>query len=670
MTRRRRGSWPETDKELADRDLVVTLAKRAGRHRLVFTVADLRTELSENFDLMRTHFGEEASDTTQPAKDPDPPTEEPGNTSEKYVGPKLHHSGDLWRHLAALEGDLIEEVGRRDFGQSPGSGSYRGRKKYVLRSRACEITAESAFPGAELDDPERAQLATWVAFRAGGSEPVPTADVTRVMQSIESLSLSKPIQTHALLQGLAVRGTPVVRKVAVAGERWVRWQPLGDEPDHEELQTWIKAYRRAGARPGSSVGKATVIEVGRELVRLTIRSSKSSTYRHGCSVRPHDVRAFAGSNEEGRLLAASIRRRSAGISAVIGDAAREVIGGTARVNTRIARVVAPFSGTVFYDVPDEPGFEQRVRIVTLQDLRSVLHEGVLESIEEDVHIARKLLADDATRSVELNTVIAARLLLAQREFGTLDDVLRDLEKDVGAFSETTQNEIREHRARFTEFLGRGIWSGDEEEVFENLTQKLGLNGADVLSAARPLVTPDEYAGWFSPDDRGGYTAAEFMWLAVPLRRFMNPRYTHRRDTDRDRAYKFMTDRVDALPYAANRLMAQSSTSLAAGARLLGRNFRSAVIIRRLGSSPDIELRRDALAALVLLDENPRELAEPILSNPSAPPDLLAETIMLLHVAGSCEPSTLPPWIRESRNWTVAAALREVMLARGLGRRIA
>jgi len=63
------------------------------------------------------------------------------------------------------------------------------------------------------------------------------------------------------------------------------------------------------------------------------------------------------------------------------------------------------------------------------------------------------------------------------------------------------------------------------------------------------------------------------------------------------------------------------------------------------------------------------LAEPLLADKSTPADLVAETIMLLHFDELWQPAFLPSWIRSSRNWTIAAALREVMLARAQGRRI-
>lgn len=668
MERRARGSWPGTDTEIADRDLVVALVKRVGVHRLVFTAADVRSELREISARIGPYFGADAAASAGGASQGFAGAEEDGEAEQKYVGPMLHHSGDLWRHLAALDGDLIAEVGRRDFGQLAGSGTYGGRKKYALRTREHELAVAAPAVG-ELDDLERVQLAAWVAFRVASSEPIPTNEITRVLQSVEPLSLTKPTQTYSLLQALAVRTPAVVEKVTVQGERWVRWRPLGPPPEHEDLDTWVEGYAHAAAEGINKTGKATLNEVGRELVCLAVRSSRSSTYPHGHSVRPHDVRAVADQNERAKLLAQSLRRRSRGIAAVITDAARETIGGVARVDIRIARIVAPLSATVYYDVPDEPGFDQRVRAVALQDLRNVLKGGVLERIEEEVRMAEDLADEYPTQRAALHVLIAARILMAQREFGELDDLLRGLERHAGEFSKGIRQEIHDHRARMNQFLGRSIWNGDEEEVFEAGCVAAGLDPVAVLSAARPLVTPDEYASWFSTHDLGSYTAAEFMWLAVPLRRFMNPSYTHRHDPDRQRAYRFTTDRVEALPYAASRLMAQSSSALAAGARLLGRNMRSTAVLRLLASSPDPALRRDTLAALVLLRENVGDLAAPVLNDRNAPAELSAETIMLLHLDATWDPSSLPERLRRGQDWTVGAALREVMLARSQGRRI-
>lgn len=655
MARRPRGSWPGTESEIADRDRIVTLVKRVGKHRLTFTAADLRAEIGQVPWL------------------------------------KLTHSAELWRHLAALDGDLIEEVGRRDFGQQVESGGYRGRKRYVLRSRLVEIPEAGADTIADLDNPERVRMALWVAFLCADSQPVATTAVTRVLKEIEPLTLEKsthrirqpgvaedafcepgqpkPVQTHAVLQALQARTPPAVERLRVEGERWVRWRPLGRVPVHDQFGDWLTDYRRSASGDASMAGKSTLNEVGRELIRLTIRARKSTTYPYGQSARLPDVREFAGSTEQGKQLAASIRRRSRSIAAVITDAARGVLAGMDRVAIRIARLRAPLSNRVYYDIPDEPGFEHRVRTIALHDLRHALRDGILQRIEDDMREATALPAEYAAAGPELELLVASRLLLAQREFAGLDDVLRDVETGMARFSLATRQELQDHRALLDQFLSRRPWSGDEEEVFENGCADYGLEPEAILGAPRPMVTPHDYASWFSEDDLGDYTPAEFMALAVPLRRFLNPRYTHRRDTNKSNVYQLTTDRVEALPYAANRLMARSSTPLAAGARLLGRNLRSAALVQCLALSDDSGLRRDALAALVLLDENPAALAAPFLSDPTTPTDTVADTLMLLHLSGSFDPAGLPERIRSTRDWHIGAALREVMLARSQRRRL-
>lgn len=633
MSRRARGSWPGTAEEIADRDKVVALANRVGVHRLVFTVADLRAEISDVPAL------------------------------------RLTHSSELSRHLAALDGDLIQEVGRRDFGQA-GAEGYRGRKKYVLRSRLIELGTDSEATNLhDIDDLERAHLALWIAFLSGGSQPVHTLQITSILHEIDALALDRPTQTHSLLQALASRTPQVVEKISSPGERWARWSPIGEAPHHDHFDEWLATFHERCADGRLPTGKATLNEVGRDLLRLTIRASKSSRYAHGRCARLDDVRACAGENAEAGALAASIRRRKRSIAEVIIDAARGVIGGTARVDVRIARVLGPLSNNVFYDIPDEPGFEQRVAVIALQDVRTALSDGTLEAIEEDMREARALEDIYYDAGSELKALIAARGVLARREFERIEYVLHSVEKHMGAFSALVREEIIGHRAVLNRFLSRGIWFGDEDDVLAHTCDELGLNLETVLGASRPAVTPDEYASWFPDSDLRHLTPAEFTNLAVSLRRFVNPRYTHARDTNRECAYRYTIDRVEALPYAAMRQMASAATPLAAGARLLGRNFRSPELTTLLGSSPDPALRVDSIAALILLNGDPRPAADALLSDVSTLSDVVAEVVRLLHLVPGWNPAMLPPHVRSSRDWTVLAAIRDVVLARDQSRRI-
>src|SRR5690606_15292077 len=97
--------------------------------------------------------------------------------------------------------------------------------------------------------------------------------------------------------------------------------------------------------------------------------------------------------------------------------------------------------------------------------------------------------------------------------------------------------------------------------------------------------------------------------------------------------------------------------------------RSPGLTRLLGSSADPALRTDSIAALVLLDEEPGQIADQFLSDPSTPAVIVAETIQLLHLVPGWNPATLPAHVRLSRDWTVSSAIREVILARDQGRRI-
>ncbi len=625
MGRRPRGSWPGTPAEWADRDRVVTLAKRVGKNRLVFSTHELRREMAQVERL------------------------------------SLNASGDLARHLAALEDDLVVEVGRRDFG----SGG-RSRKKYVLRSRLIEFERmpESSTP--EFDDVERAQQALWVAVEASGVEEVPTRLVTEVLRNIEPLAPTRPDeQTYNLLERLVRRRGPAAEKVKRDGERWRRWRPLGPRPDHAEFDQWVAEFKRLKATDAdlTRLGQATAQEVGRELVRIAVRTRASSRYPQGKSVRMSEIRDTAGSDGEAKRQAESIRRRARSLGQVISDAARDVIDGRERVAARVVRVRGPLSDNVYYDVPDEPGFERRRRIVWLKDLRRTLQGGALERIEQDQREAQDLRSLYPEAGLELEAVIAGRALLGQREFEGLEDVLKHVAAMEPSFSRAVRNEIAQHRRTLRSFLGKGIWTGEEEEVLNSAARRLGIEVQHVLSVQRPLIRPDEYVGWFPEGDLRDYTPGEFMALAATVRRFLNPRYTHRNDPDANHRYYWFADRVEALSYAAEKLMARSAAPLAAGARLLGRNLRSAVLVRCLGESSDPALRRDAMAALTLLGEpGAAAIGAELLSDASAPSDAVASTLWVLHVAGELDVQALPAHVRSSRSWVVSSALREVILA--------
>jgi hypothetical protein len=606
---------------------VIALVKRVGNRQLLFTVADVRSEM------------------------------------EAVPRLQLTHSSDLWRHLKKLNGDLIEEVARRDFGQAGG----RSKKKYVLRSRRGELRSGQSL--ADIDDLERVYFAVWIAFLCNESRPVPTRLVTSVVNEIEPLALNRQAPARSILQSLAERTPPVIERIPPSCAPWVRWVPLGRSPEHPEFQRWLAAFRERISQGRALTGQATLTEVGRELLRLTIRASRSSRYPHGRPATVHDVRAFAGENAQGAALAESIRRRNRTIAQVICDAARETVNGLARVDVRIARVVAPLSGASFYDIPDEPGFEERQATVALLDLREALQSGALEAIEEEVRRARALEQVYRGTGVQLEGLIVARAVLARREFERLENVLSQVERYRGAFSSAVRDEVDRHRATLNRFLERNIWFGDEDEVLERACAALNVSPESVLDAPRPLVGADEYWSWFPESYTRTYTPADLINLARSLRRFPNPLYTHPRDKRPGRAYRHCVDRVEALTYAAGRLMASTAPALEAGARLLGRNLRSGTLVRRVGESATPRYRADTVAALILLGQNPREIAWGLLSDRRTPSPVIADVIRLMYLVPDWDPSTLPLHIRTTHDWSIARAVHDVMLARTQGRRI-
>lgn len=304
----------------------------------------------------------------------------------------------------------------------------------------------------------------------------------------------------------------------------------------------------------------------------------------------------------------------------------------------------------------------------LQELRQALRDGALDRIAEDQREARTLPALYPRAGLELDAVVSARGALGQRELEVLEGVLREVATLEHTFSRTIRSEIAEHRHTFKDFLRRGVWTGDEEEVFAGAADQLGIDARQVLEAERPLIRPDEYVKWLPDQHVGDYTPSELMAMAATVRRFINPDYTYRRAPDPARRYFMLADRVEALGYAAEKVMARVAAPLAAGARLLGRNLRSAELVRALGDSADPTLRRDAMSALALLgDSAAQKVGLDLLNTPGSPPDAIASVLWVLHMTGGLNIKELPRHVRSNRSWIVSSALREVILAQTHGR---
>lgn len=629
MARRQKRSWPGTPAELRDRACVVALVKRVGKNRLMFTTDDIRSEMNE------------------------------------VPGLRVIKSGELWRHLEALSGDLIEEAGRRDFGGAASSRDGNGRKKWMLCSRRCEPDEPDAALPLELHDLERVHLAVWVAVRALKMKTVPTRAVTEVLKNIEPLTLTNPRQTYHLLTRLESRSEPAVRKAHIEGKRWCRWAPL-NEPDHPHFSAWVKEFREQAASNGGGApaGRASTTEVARELVLIGIRKSKSSTYPLGTPVSLKKLSEVAGAVPEAGILADSIRRRRGTFSQKILDASREVMTDWQRVNVRIARVKSPLRGTVRYDVPDEPGFAHRRLILQLWDLRQALYEGVLERLNEDTRAAGRLPEHYPRSGHELQTLIAARVVLNQREFEALDSLLIEVSADEALFSKKIREEIGRHRSTLNDFLMNGFGSGEEHDILEGRLADLKLDMNEVVNAPRVYVTPAEYSAYFSSRELEGQAIAAFKAFSALLRRFPSPTNILQSDRERLKPYSIVTDRAESLPYAAGARRAMCGGMLACGARLLGRNLRSPDLVRSLANSDDLALRRDTMAALFLLkDPQAEDMAHAFLSCSASAPDTVAASLWVLHLAGSLIPEVIPTHVRQSQDHFVGKSLRAIMLAR-------
>ena len=166
---------------------------------------------------------------------------------------RLTHTGQLSRHLHALDRELVTPVDKRLEGGRKRDDSVpsRARHQFVLTRRLPEYQRGAT----SLDDLERVYCALWVALEALGLEDVPTREVTSVLQNVEALALVTPRNTANHLTTLHKRNRSAGGKVKHG--RWSAWRPLGPRPEHPEFESWVRNVprrsRTTGAKPRGRV---------------------------------------------------------------------------------------------------------------------------------------------------------------------------------------------------------------------------------------------------------------------------------------------------------------------------------------------------------------------------------------------------------------------------------
>jgi hypothetical protein len=615
------GKWPKTAAEKRDRDRVLKLVYRVGRDRLRFNTYHLRA-----------------------AAEGDPAL-------------ALESGGQLHRHLRALEGTTVVQVGVRNGSVAGGAAAQRGKKVYVLKAREGEL--ETAPP--ELDDLEKAMRALWVAVAALGGAEVPTKAVTAVFRTIEDLAPESRRDTYQYLNSLYRRAAPLVERSTVSGQAIVRWLPIGSPPEDAGFDGWVGQFKALNKDLSAVVasGHATVGGMVEELVEIAILRSRSTTWPFGQPATIRGLETAAGADDRAGELTRLLRRRNTAPSVVLGDLTKETIAGVRRVDRRVVKIQGPLGTGTYYDCPHVPGFERRKLFVQYQALRYTITTRQVGLLAEELAQGSHL---ENHEDVGVRACGVVRILGVHQEVEAYDAALRALEQSTPLLSKTIRESLVDYRRRLDSFTRSFAAKEELTDVANSLLTPLGLSLDEVLEASRPLIVAAEYASWFAPHHLRGLNAADFLARAVSLSRYPNPRHTQRSDSDPRKAAATCVDRVEAMRYAASYVQTPILDLLQAGYGLLGRFLRHPRLVAAALDSPRADLRRAALGALVLLgDPAAAEASWQELDRPRSP-NSLVDALYALVATDSLELARIPAAVRQTTDRYVQSVLRQIVRA--------
>lgn len=618
--RRRRGSWLECRVVAEDRDRVIRAVREVGHAIPLFTSHDVSTHL----------------------KDP------------KFGGLR---KGSLSRHLADLEGGMLMHVDREEV-RSPVGSTYR---VWALRARQHELSQHLKSFG-PVKDVERAFLALHVAVDVLDQPNVPTREVTAVLKNVLDLRLEYDQHTSTLLNALADRDNPPVRKISCTGERWVRWEPV-QPATHPKHRQWVELCRARHDTSPATVGHAAYAEVAREIIELAIQNCSSDDYPYGRPPRIRQIPENLRDMVRGAELLRALARNDMELRALLGDVTRTRISGEKRVNPRVVRLHGPRSGRTYYDVPGSHGEAARELLPTFWDLRDAADEHAIAEILQEAHDAAYLASRYSAQASGLEAVVAIRRLLAAVELDNLAEELGDLERESHKLSNPVLKSVRKYRRRVEQAARKLPGLPSLEASARQALDPLGLDLGEVTGAERPRVFPETWTSWFTSLEQGSRSPAKHLAGSISMRRFRNPDFqSHGADEERQKCTTYV-DRVEALPLGAATTRARIQGELASAARLLGRNLRHSGVIIPLLEHPERDVRRDAFFALVLLkDPAANDWINLRFGDPNAK---TVEVIWALHAAvamGGFNPQTLPAWLRDPSDSNVAEAVRSVVAA--------
>lgn len=596
---------PMSEESIIDRGRTIELVRRTGRAKLVFTVSDVRRVMKRD------------------------------------GSPTLLRPKRLSNHVAALEGDLIRLVGQGRLIPG-GQPTSRAKRRYVLIEREREFEAGYR----TLDDAERVLVALHLAVYLAGGEAVPTSAVTSVIKAVPDLMPMSSSPTASHLQNLATSSRPLASLESVPGEGTQLWLPVGEAPHHPRKETWLEEAKTSEAYQSGllQLGVANLSRLAEALVRLAVHAYERTWPGGGRPVTADEVSDVAHGCEEGRRLLEVLERKGATLGAILGDASRTKIDGSPRKRAVLVKVPNRWSSTVYYDVPHDPGYEERALYPEYEGFIDRTEPPPLARLTSEVRHAGRLLDDELPVR---RAIGAARLMLARRRWNALFEAARLLQHGKVILPAARRKALVD-RLRRLEARHRAlpILDPSQDIGLEAHLKECGLEPEEVLSAPRPILIAPELAQWVPRLLHSEMRPAKFLGSLRGLARYPNPEYVGPNGQAPEEDHRVGLDRVEALIYLAERITSPLTSGLRRVQKVLGPDMRCPQILDRLYASGSSEDQRLALLGLALLgkDDEVRRHSFRLLEDVKVPYRLAEAAIRALLVTRQLREEHVDSWI--------------------------
>ena len=604
MTIHKKGR-PLSKESAIDRGRTIELVRRTGRQKLVFTVQDVRREMGRGGTLA-------------------------------LLRPKR-----LSNHVAALEGQLVRLVGQGRMIPG-GEPTARAKRRYVLIEREREFEAGYR----TLDDAERVLVALHLAVQLAGGEAVPTSAVTSVIKAVPDLMPASDSPTASHLQNLATSAQPLARLESFPGQGGQFWLPVGEAPDHPRAAAWVEEAKTSEAYESGllELGIANLSRLAEELVRVGVRAYARSWPGGGRPVTADELTAAARACEDGRRLLSVLKRKGATLGAILGDASRTRVDGRPRKRSVLTKVPNRWSETVYYDVPHDPGYEERSMFPEYEGIVEHTDGPAIARLTSEARRAKRLLAAELPAH---RAIGAARLALARSRWEDLLEGLHGL-KYGGLVLPKGRRRVLSERLETLEAHQRAlpILDPSRDTDLDAYLIACDLDPHGVINAPRPILIAPELVQWVPRALRAEMSPGKFLGNLPGLTRYPNPDYVGPNSGAPEEDHRVGVDRVQVLVYLAERITSPLATGLRRVQDLLGPDLRCPRILARLYSSGSLEAQRAALLGLALLgdDEAVRRHSFEIMEDLAVPLRLAEAAVYAMLVTRQLREEDVQSWM--------------------------